>query len=262
MAQKKPNKHCRSVAFAKRCNIELMKQMEESACASAENNDTAYDGDGEFDNAADDGENEIQSDKLDVAVQCRFRVKKRSAYVQTKPTVKSVGSQTAVVMVDQGVQCTLMTECHSEAEQDEEEEEIGEDMDDPEEDPDYDPLTDTLDNTELDDEAVMVMADKFCIVYGSLLTELLEQCPSCQFKCSLVRYAGTLNTVRRTCTMGHTSIWSSQRRSNDMPLGNLQLAAAIFFNGCSAAKTVHMLTSVGICCISVNTYFRLQKATK
>ncbi|KAJ8351919.1 hypothetical protein SKAU_G00233950 [Synaphobranchus kaupii] len=84
------------------------------------------------------------------------------------------------------------------------------------------------------------------IVYEDNLMELFKRCPVCSRSCVLnTRTIGTLLHVEQKCThCEYYYNWTSQPYINNIPAGNLHLAAAVLFTGSSFAKT-HKSNEVG-----------------
>lgn len=97
------------------------------------------------------------------------------------------------------------------------------------------------------------------IVCESNLLELFETCRKCRHPVTpSLRMTGSLVVVTTTCA-SHSLEWRSQLNEGTYAVGNVDLAAAILFNGCSPAKCLNFLNSAGICCISQRTFYRIQK---
>lgn len=103
------------------------------------------------------------------------------------------------------------------------------------------------------------------IVEESCLRKLMKRCTNCTKPCGVVmtRKLGCGITLQQRCTCGHRSQWDSQLSAPGnktwMPMANLTLACGIFFSGASPVKAINMLTQAGITCISLRTFFRMQK---
>lgn len=70
---------------------------------------------------------------------------------------------------------------------------------------------------------------------------------------------GSLATVTTTCQDNHAVTWHSQPRKGKRALGDVTLAAAVLFTGCSVTQSLRFLNNAGIACFSERSYHRLQK---
>lgn len=52
--------------------------------------------------------------------------------------------------------------------------------------------------------------------------------------------------------------WASQPKSQQLPLGNLILAAAAFFTACSPTRFINLCRQAGIACFSISVYNLIQ----
>lgn len=68
---------------------------------------------------------------------------------------------------------------------------------------------------------------------------------------------GSLAIVRTTCHCGLKE-WRSQPMQAKYAMGNVALAAALVFTGCSPMQTIRFLQHAGICCFCERTFHRLQ----
>ncbi|KAM7301962.1 uncharacterized protein ISCGN_017479 [Ixodes scapularis] len=71
---------------------------------------------------------------------------------------------------------------------------------------------------------------------------------------------GSSLQVSTLCRSGHTETWCSQPVIRQKPVGNILVAAAILFTGCSIKKALRMLSSMGIASFCYKTFFIIQKA--
>ena len=65
--------------------------------------------------------------------------------------------------------------------------------------------------------------------------------------------------VKSVCANGHVKEWYSGPFINKMPVGNLCVAAAAYFSGCSTAKVLNFMKAASVSTVSRNTYYRIQK---
>ena len=79
-------------------------------------------------------------------------------------------------------------------------------------------------------------------------------------KVTVLRVKGTLVVLGATCINGHRRVWSSQPLHKKMPLGNLLIAASIFFSGSSGTKTILMLKNMNVVFFSLRTFNNIQAA--
>lgn len=82
------------------------------------------------------------------------------------------------------------------------------------------------------------LEDAKYIVFESALRELFDNCPVCKRHCIVhQRRCGTLVAFPQDCP--HcllTRKWQSQPMKGKIPQGNLELSAAVYFNGGSFTK--------------------------
>ena len=104
--------------------------------------------------------------------------------------------------------------------------------------------------------------DRKFIIYASCLKILLAICWICGAPCRVLikLKKGTAVTLEILCTKMHRRVWCSQPSHNGMPEGNLNLAAGIFYSGCSPVKALNMLKFAKIQGISRTTYLCIQKS--
>ncbi|CAM4571891.1 unnamed protein product [Leuciscus chuanchicus] len=189
--------------------------------------------------------------------QCNIRPLRRSAAVQVRPKMVSVGTQTVTpkgkttsTPLPSPVQSDDETSSLIDSDHDvswmpeEEEEEMMSDSSLPHE-----------SNPELN------MADKF-IVCESQLMSLFTICPACcgESKGSMNQKEGTFIKIKQVCaTCGYERYWQNQPMLHrNMPVCNILLSGAIHFSGCMATQTLRMLALFGLQCISARTFFRHQ----
>ncbi|XP_022101363.1 uncharacterized protein LOC110984997 isoform X2 [Acanthaster planci] len=103
---------------------------------------------------------------------------------------------------------------------------------------------------------------KYIVFEGELL-KLFKKCFKCgSRKVSLTkRTVGTFLSVFQRCgaCKSKETTWSSQPWLGATPAGNLLLSAAVLFAGASPSQALRMLTSMGVACISLRTFFSHQK---
>ncbi|KAM7287687.1 hypothetical protein ISCGN_031378 [Ixodes scapularis] len=111
-------------------------------------------------------------------------------------------------------------------------------------------------------EAPSLVHERKFIVFKSCLDQLLETCRSCAAPNTHIdkTVQGSSLQVSTLCRSGHTETWCSQPVIWRKPVGNILVAAAILFTGCSIKKAVRMLSSMGIACFCYKTFFIIQKA--
>jgi hypothetical protein len=102
---------------------------------------------------------------------------------------------------------------------------------------------------------------KAYIVYSSQLDQLFKQCTECKADITaLTKYtAGTMLTVISKCPHGHTSKWTSQPLLRKMPLGNLEISAAVLFAGSTHGKMASILGLLKVPFVSRVTFASIQK---
>ena len=96
------------------------------------------------------------------------------------------------------------------------------------------------------------------LVYKQCLVELLDRCPECGLSCSVEwQVKGTFVAVARRCSYCQFSHkWYSQPMANDIPAGNLNISAAIYFSGASFTKVNRIFSSLQMAFISSSTFYR------
>ncbi|KAM7287729.1 hypothetical protein ISCGN_031420 [Ixodes scapularis] len=111
-------------------------------------------------------------------------------------------------------------------------------------------------------EAPSLVHERKFIVFESCLDQLLETCRSCAAPNTHIdkTVQGSSLQVSTLCRSGHTETWCSQPVIRRKPVGNILVAAAILFTGCSIKKAPRMLSSMGIACFCYKTFFIIQKA--
>ncbi|KAM7308782.1 hypothetical protein ISCGN_012415 [Ixodes scapularis] len=111
-------------------------------------------------------------------------------------------------------------------------------------------------------EAPSLVHERKFIVFESCLDQLLEACRSCAAPNTHIdkTVQGSSLQVSTLCRSVHTETWCSQPVIRRKPVGNILVAAAILFTGCSIKKALRMLSSMGIACFCYKTFFIIQKA--
>ncbi|XP_070390072.1 uncharacterized protein [Dermacentor albipictus] len=101
-------------------------------------------------------------------------------------------------------------------------------------------------------------ARKF-IVYEECLLQVFQTCKTCGFPAEpSLQVKGSLVTASVICQEKHVNIWHSQPKKGKRAVGDITLAAAIFFTGCSVAQSLRFLKNAGVACFSERSYHRLQ----
>ena len=101
---------------------------------------------------------------------------------------------------------------------------------------DYNPSSESTSSS--DDEESARGEDSRYIVFGEKLAELhnfYKQCGSPVVHKKEIK-RGSMIGFKIACHQGHEYTWHSQPYQNDMPLGNLLIAAALLITGCTFAK--------------------------
>ena len=104
------------------------------------------------------------------------------------------------------------------------------------------------------------------IVFLSQLLLLFKICILCKADNPLIitRQKGSMVVVKATCSnlsCGHENIWSSQPywKNTKIPSGNLLLSMAILFAGSSISKVSTIFKHMGLGCMSLSTFFKIQR---
>lgn len=125
-----------------------------------------------------------------------------------------------------------------------------------------DPCDSTFEALTSDSSAIAIpdshqSARKF-VVYEDCLIQLFSSCKHCGFRTvPSLTTIGSLAIVRTTCHCGLKE-WRSQPMQAKYAMGNVVLAAALVFTGCSPMQTIRFLQHAGICCFCERTFHRLQ----
>lgn len=101
------------------------------------------------------------------------------------------------------------------------------------------------------------------VVFESKLNELFQkECSVCGEKGKMTKQhiIGTAISVVIDCNCNQPFKWSSQPFSGTMPLGNLIIAGAVMFAGCSISKILTFFRHASIQCFSERTYSSIQNA--
>lgn len=102
------------------------------------------------------------------------------------------------------------------------------------------------------------------IVFESCLRVLFSICMVCGSDCSvsMKQTMGTMVTISSVCSRwpDHRHEWRSQPTHNRMPVGNLLVAAATMFSGCSPAKMFNFFRHLNLLNYAKRTYFNIQQS--
>ncbi|XP_043996833.1 uncharacterized protein LOC122844979 isoform X3 [Gambusia affinis] len=180
------------------------------------------------------------------------------------PVSRSVGTSCVVEMKSQGTSTTPQT-----AEIDDQDSNGPESDEEPEtdeEDPDWAPGAEESEDEDFDLEDVAETcpaAERKFIVFESCLRTLFAVCVVCSGCCTVTmkQIMGTMVAVSSVCkrTDGHTRVWYSQPAHNSMPVGNLMMAAATLFSGCSPTIALNLFRHMSVGIYSLKTFFSLQR---
>ena len=104
------------------------------------------------------------------------------------------------------------------------------------------------------------------IVFLTKLLLLFHCCPSCKSDNPLVetRQIGSLVKVNTICGNSKCSkrenVWCSQPNmpGSKMPVGNFLRSFGILMSGGSPSRVIHLFKRIGIACISLRKYFKVQ----
>jgi len=99
------------------------------------------------------------------------------------------------------------------------------------------------------------------IVFESCLLELFKICPSCLSNSTpkIADIVGTMVVIESECINGHLRVWKSQLCDDLLPWGNMLCAGATLFTGSNPGRVVNFFQHIGICYISIRTYYRIQR---
>ncbi|KAH6921057.1 hypothetical protein HPB50_027950 [Hyalomma asiaticum] len=98
------------------------------------------------------------------------------------------------------------------------------------------------------------------VVYEDCLVKLFQTCQKCGLPAEpSVKVKGSLATVTAVCQGRHVCVWHSQPSQGKRALGDITLAAAILFTGCSVMQCLRFLNNSGIACFTERSYHRLQR---
>uniref|UniRef100_A0A096M640 Uncharacterized LOC103145668 n=1 Tax=Poecilia formosa TaxID=48698 RepID=A0A096M640_POEFO len=186
--------------------------------------------------------------------------------------MKSQGTSTTPQTAEIGIQCMLLTPTLDD--QDSNGPESDEEPETDEEDPDWAPGTEESEDedlnttnccSDLDDVAeTCPAAERKFIVFESCLRTLFAVCAVCSGGCTVTmkQIMGTMVAVSSVCkrTDGHTRVWYSQPAHNSMPVGNLMMAAATLFSGCSPTIALNLFRHMSVGIYSLKTFFSLQRS--
>ncbi|KAH7948148.1 hypothetical protein HPB52_018774 [Rhipicephalus sanguineus] len=97
------------------------------------------------------------------------------------------------------------------------------------------------------------------LVFESNLRELLAFCRVCHKRCrNEFKVVGSMLHVTSSCPH-HTETWQSQPLVGNKPAGNVLLAAAILFSGCTVATFLRALKSINVQTVHERTFFNYQR---
>ena len=104
-------------------------------------------------------------------------------------------------------------------------------------------------------------SDRKFLVFEDQLLALFQTCSICTWMSTaeIACILGTLVKIKQQCTnCGYVRTWSSQPCIRQMPVGNLQLSAAILLSGSLPSQALRMLHFLGVASISRNTFNQQQ----
>ncbi|KAM4726695.1 uncharacterized protein FYW61_012459 isoform 2-T4 [Anableps anableps] len=178
--------------------------------------------------------------------------------------MKSQGTSTTQQTADIGIQCMLLTPALDD--QDSNGPESDEEPETDEEDTDWAPGAEESEDEDFDLEDVVEScpaAERKFIVFESCLRTLFAVCVVCSGACTVTmkQIMGTMVVVSSVCkrTGDHTRVWYSQPAHNSVPVGNLMIAAATLFSGCSPTVALNLFRHMSVGIYSLKTYFNLQR---
>ncbi|XP_049522109.1 uncharacterized protein LOC119450703 isoform X2 [Dermacentor silvarum] len=123
------------------------------------------------------------------------------------------------------------------------------------------PRTATAHTSENQDLVTTFREERKFVVFESCLRQLLPvACSFCHKKyTSTFSVVGSMVTVRSSCdNCRHVTSWKSQPLIGDKPAGNVLMAAALLFSGCTVSQTLRLLQSINVQAISETTFFKYQ----
>ncbi|XP_050413509.1 uncharacterized protein LOC126827971 [Patella vulgata] len=102
--------------------------------------------------------------------------------------------------------------------------------------------------------------DRKYIVFESSLCKLFKFCQICGSNIinTTKSTSGSLLKVKSVCVFGHSCTWNSQPYIRKMPAGNLLIAAALLYAGCSYAKMEEFADLLNLEFFGHSTYYKIQ----
>nr|XP_020508068.1 uncharacterized protein LOC109997803 [Labrus bergylta] len=211
----------------------------------------------------------------DVACQCEEdqdtpKIHRRSKAIQVRPLTKTTSSDTSDRCggesdVPPQLTSSPLKRRWSETSESWEITVTTDDPDDPEvlSDSDYVPgdTQDAFSIEELGSACPTLYSTRKYMVYEDNLKQLFRMCPTCTRTCHIETVVvGTFVSVTQVCSHClHKKVWKSQPHIGSIPAGNLQLSAAVAFNGASYNQIHKVLSSLRLECICPRTFFHHQR---
>ncbi|XP_020508068.2 uncharacterized protein [Labrus bergylta] len=211
----------------------------------------------------------------DVACQCEEdqdtpKIHRRSKAIQVRPLTKTTSSDTSDRCggesdVPPQLTSSPLKRRWSETSESWEITVTTDDPDDPEvlSDSDYVPgdTQDAFSIEELGSACPTLYSTRKYMVYEGNLKQLFRMCPTCTRTCHIETVVvGTFVSVTQVCSHClHKKVWKSQPHIGSIPAGNLQLSAAVAFNGASYNQIHKVLSSLRLECICPRTFFHHQR---
>ena len=115
---------------------------------------------------------------------------------------------------------------------------------------------------DMKEEFIMVEERKFVCSIQLLLEIFQERCqtPGCTELQNVQHHCvGTVLIVKSSCPSGHTYIFSSSHKVNDIYVNNLQAAASVVFSGNHFAKIDRMANFLNLGFLSKSSYYRFHR---
>jgi hypothetical protein len=126
----------------------------------------------------------------------------------------------------------------------------------------YDPNDDSIDSSNISiTETVTGNDEEYFLVSKACVWNLLKDCPMCNQPCAVEIHhrIGTFVCIQQTCSQcEHSYKWNSQNFVQNLPCGNVLLAAAINFSGSSVKKALRVFDIMNVSAISNVTYWKYQ----
>lgn len=110
------------------------------------------------------------------------------------------------------------------------------------------------------DEVNAPFGRKF-LVFESSLLQLFQRCSRCLAPSvpQIQHIVGTMVVIETKCCNGHILVWKSQPCDGTLPWGNMLCAAGTLFTGSNPACVASFFRHIGVCYISLRTYFYIQQ---